>query len=130
MEQVVVISVCSAYRVLYQLSRQICFQISERLPDAVTEAPIKPNSISIFCKKMLPKSRCWLLGVCAVSQILVCIAEKEFKLDSRWPVASEKDPNLAVWRVRSGAKTVFKCTSSEKFHMVNPSNKSRHLFRD
>ena len=48
----------------------------------------------------------------------VCDADKKCELDSRWPKASGKDSKEVVWRLKSGAKTVFKCSSSDKFQLV------------
>ena len=48
----------------------------------------------------------------------LCFAEVKFTLENRWPKATEKDSNEAVWKVKSGSKTIFKCSSSEKFQLV------------
>ena len=56
--------------------------------------------------------------------LIVCSAEKQFTLEARWPPSNTKDPKEANWRLKPGSKTTLKCTSSEKFQLVPPENKT------
>jgi hypothetical protein len=60
----------------------------------------------------------WLLYFGLLSILTICGADNKFTLQSRWPLSKGQDQGEVVWQLKAGAKTVLKCTSSEKFQLV------------